>query len=263
MNDRLPMRPERGTPARPEGKTPARPGSRSPAHRAADGSGPVHTASSLNFTESVGTREQVWDRLGPKIQEKVNARIGRVVEWWATDVNGRNAAAVLGTQAFVTVEPTVNAAGNPAHEIRTLKLDESTFRRATVTAAATPPPPASRAPAGPGSGPGSAPGAPATPLTSRLDGGMTGFLGNLPARAQQLLQEPFLTDDGELWHDFYYFRTGSPHALNGSTLRVWCYLANRRYVTFAAGTGHGYRYDTGPRSWEVTCWRAEVVGNSR
>ncbi len=253
VDDRLPMRPER--PA-----TPDRPGRRLPA-RSAESGGTVHAAGNLNFTESVGTREEVWERLGPKIQERVNARIGQVVEWWATDYSGRNAAVVLGTQAFVTVEPTVNASGNPAHEIRALKLDESTFRRATVNAAAAPARPAARAPerVGPGSGPGT----PTGPLARRLDTGMTGFLGNLPARAQQLLQEPFLEDRGELWHDFYYFRTGSSRSMGGATLQVWCYLADRRFVTFAHGTGHGYREDTGPRSWELTCWRAEVLGNTR
>ncbi|NUT98552.1 MAG: hypothetical protein HOY78_41740, partial [Saccharothrix sp.] len=128
------MRSERGAaPARPgqQQRLPARPGTPS-------GSGQVHSAGDLAFTESVGTREEVWERLGPKIQERVNAKIGQVVEWWATDFSGRNAAVVLGTEAFVTVEPTVNAAGNPAHEIRALRLDGATFRRAAVTGAAAP-----------------------------------------------------------------------------------------------------------------------------
>ncbi|MEJ2853691.1 MULTISPECIES: hypothetical protein [unclassified Saccharothrix] len=240
---------------------PARPGQRLPArHGGASGSGEVHSAGHLSFTDSVGTREEVWEQLGPKIQERVNAKIGQVVEWWATNHSGRNAAVVLGTEAFVTVEPTINAAGKPAHEIRALRLDGATFRRATVTGA---PPPRAAAPAARTVGPGSPPSAPTSALSRQLGSGMTGFLGHLPVRAQQLLQEPFVDDHADLWHDYYFFQPGSGHGLGGGTLRIWCYLANRRYVTFAAGTGHGYREETGPRSWELTCWRAEVTGNPR
>ncbi|MBB5959746.1 hypothetical protein FHS29_006367 [Saccharothrix tamanrassetensis] len=233
---------------------------RSPARQA--GSGPIHAAGSLGFTESVGTREEVWDRLGVKIRERVNARIGQLVEWWASDTSGRNAAVVLGTKAFVTVEPTINAAGGPAHEIRALRLDESTFRRASVIETVA------KATAAPSSAdnrvaPGSRPGAPVPTSTSRLGEAMSGFLGNLPARAQQLLQEPFVDDHDDLWHDYYYFRPGSAGSLGGTALHVWCYLADKRYVTFAAGVGHGYRQGSGPSSWELTCWRAEVLRNPR
>lgn len=253
VDDRLPLRSDRGSP--PD----RRDQQRSPARRT--GPSPVHAAGSLRFTESVGTREEVWDRLGAKVRERVGARIGSLVEWWATDVSGRNAAVVLGTRAFVTVEPTVNAAGGPAHEIRALRLDESSFRRATVAAPAAGGPAAP--PAAERAAPGSRPGAPAPALADRLGADMSGFLGNLPARAQQLLQEPFVDGHDDLWRDYYYFRSGSAGALGGAALSVWCYLADKRYVTFAAGVGNGYRQDTGPGSWQLTCWRAEVLGNAR
>lgn len=253
MHDHLPVRPDHGgTPVRPDPRRlPARP----------TGAAPVHTAGDLRFTESVGTREEVWDRFGAKVRDRVNARVGQVVEWWATDVGGRNSAVVLGTGAFVTVEPTVNAAGGPAYEIRALRLDESTFRRAPVTEAGAG---RTAVPTGGGAGaPGSRPGAPAPAPADRLGADMSGFLGHLPARAQHLLQEPFAGDHDDLWCDYFYFRSGTGGGLGGAALRVWCYLANKRYVTFAAGVGHGYRRDSGATSWELTCWRAEVLRNAR
>ncbi|MEU5692329.1 hypothetical protein [Actinosynnema sp. NPDC020468] len=247
--DRLPIRsrPGAAVPARRDGRPPAPSG----------GTGPIHAATTLGFGGSSLTREQVWDRLGDKLRDRVNARVGELVEWWAWDVDGRGSAVVLGTREFVTVLPTVNASGGPAHEIRALKLDGSTFRRASVSG-----PPDARpdaAPTGSGSRPGTPPAAPKT----RLSAGMSGFLGNLPVRAQQLLQEPFVGGEGDLWHDHHYYRHGSASAMGGASLQVWCYLADKRHVTFATGVGQGYRPETGPRSWDLTCWRVEVLGTPR
>jgi hypothetical protein len=85
------------------------------------------------------------------------------------------------------------------------------------------------------------------------------MLGNLPARAQQLLQDPFLGGTRPLQFEYFYLRTSGGRGLSGATLQWWCYLTDLRALTFAAGVGHGLREGRGPESWDLTCWRVSVV----
>jgi hypothetical protein len=204
--------------------------------------------------------------LSPTVRERVNQRLGELLEWWAVDYDGQVSAVVLGTRAIIVVEPTVNAAGAPARRINTMRLNGRSFQSVRITAAAEN---AARA-AGRGdadqlsavTGAGSRPGLPpipATALVRHLDEKMSGFLGQLPKRAQQLLQEPFLASSGTLEYNYHYRRIGNRHAIGGTTLNVWCYLTDRVTLTYCAGVGHGYREPFGPVSWELTCWRADVA----
>jgi len=87
---------------------------------------------------------------------------------------------------------------------------------------------------------------------------MAEFLGNFPVRAQRLLQEPFLTNYGELWSDYFYSLLDPGTGVGGAPLEVWCYLANTKYITFLAGVAYGYRESAGADSWKLTCWRADI-----
>lgn len=232
---------------------------------------PAHSAGELLFTAASGSREELWERLGPKVHERVNAKLGALVEWWATEYERKVSAVALGRRALIVVKPIVNDAGRLAHKIESLPLDEASFRSVRVTEAALARPPGpsggpGRSPFRPGgSRPGDPPSGQGAVLSARLGADMTGFLGHLPSRAQHLLQEPFLSSGNRnnLKSDNHYVRLGRPHAIGGAVLEVWCYLTDTRFVTFAAGLGHGYQESTGATSWELTCWRAEVAPRTR
>ncbi|WBB80555.1 hypothetical protein O7606_03975 [Micromonospora sp. WMMD882] len=271
---------------------PRQPGA--PATRATS-TAPVHRPGAVDWTESVASREDCWQRLSPGVRGRVDQRVGRVLDWWATDLGGRVGAVVFGTRALVAVTPTVNAAGQPAYELVTVHLAEQSFRSVVVRGAsptpggqatgATPggPPFGSSTPVGGstpvgsgpigswpgGSGPGgSGPGG-SGPGGSGPGGGgtadlglgpeFTAVLGLLPARAQQLLQDPFLTGPRPLRGDWYVSYAGNPAGLGGAVVRLWCYLTDERSLTFCSGVGHGYRDGAGARSWEATCWRATTL----
>jgi hypothetical protein len=244
---------------------PFRPGE--PAHRPtgapvrADSAAPVHRPGEVQWADSGASREECWQRLSPAVRARVDQRIGRMLDWWATDLGGRVSAVVLGTRALVAVSPTLNSAGHPAYELVTVHLDEASFRSAPVRGSS--PGPATRAAtgAGPvGTAPGSAPGAPSGSLGLGTD--FTNVLGLLPARAQQLMQDPFLTPAKPVRGDWYVSYTGNPASLTGAVVRLWCYLTDERSLTFCSGVGHGYRDGEGARAWEVTCWRATTLPRS-
>lgn len=259
------------TPAARQDRLPARGGS----------AAPIHRPGKRDWADLAFTREQCWERLSPAVRERVNQRIGSLLEWWATDQDGRVTAVVLGTRALVVLEPTVNADGKAATRLNVVHIDESSFRSVRVSEAAGARPSAGqpsnqqadpRRPAGPGSSlssgpvPGGGPGAvssPGVPLARTLDKGMSNFLGMLPPRAQQLLQDPFLHAPQELMYEYFYYRAGTGRGLGGTTLHIWCYLTDHQTVTFCAGRGHGYREGRGVSLWELTCWRASTTPRPR
>lgn len=239
-DDRLPERARAQPPSKRERAA-------APAHRV---DRPVHAAGVLRFTHSP-SREELWQRLSTTVWAKVEAKLGDLIEWWANLQDGRVAVVALGTRALVAADPTSNAQGRRLYSLTSVPLDPGSFRHTRVTEAGRPSPPghATRT-TGPGAGPGGA------GHRFGVSESMAGFLGNLPARAQQLLQEPFRSDTS-LQYAFHAFQPGSPHGLGGTTLQAWCYLTDRRTVTFAAGVGAGYAPATGARSWDLICWRAE------
>jgi hypothetical protein len=246
------------SPAPYDDRAPAAWDSRSLVHNPSDA--PIHQPGELRFGSSVASREELWRRLSPTVHDKVNQRLGRLLEWWAAEYDGRVSAVALGTRALIAIAPTVNAAGSPATEISTIRLNENSFRTARITAGAEPRAGGWGAASSPG-GP-SRPGEPSAPggaLSRYLDDGMRGFLGQLPKRAQELLQDPFVTAETAPRYDYFYRRNGPEQAIGGTTLNVWCYLADRATVTYCAGVGHGHRQSISAASWELTCWRAEVA----
>lgn len=252
-HDRLPMPMVGGVRVRPPNSAMAPVGGAGPAQ-------PVCRPGELRFDGRFVSREDAWRDLGANLRQKVDSRLGSLVEWWAKDIDGRSAAVALGTRALITVTPTVNTSGRPAHEFRVFPLGgEHTFRTAAVgewTAGQ---------PAG-AAGQKIEPGRPAPAAESmpsrRLGRDMAGFLGNLPVKAQHLLLEPFVATSDELWSDYYYVREMLGGANGPVKLTAWAYLADRATVTFVSGVGHGQGDLSGPTRWDLTCRRATVTKNA-
>lgn len=228
---------------------------------------PVHRPGSIRWTDNVATREECWQRLSMGVRERTADRLGTLIEWWAQESDGGISAVALGTHALIVVSPTVNSAGLPASKLLTVNLDEQSFR--TVRFRDTSPrgvATTGRVAAGPATTPGQHPGerpgdrpSSASSLSTRLAPGMTGFLGLLPARAQQLLQDPFLDSGDELRFDCYAYLTGITRSLSGATIHTWYYLTDHRTLTFCAGVGHDYHDGVGAANWELTCWRVNAA----
>jgi hypothetical protein len=244
MTDRLPSRSQDQLPVLQDGGLPQTRGS---------AQSPVHRAQSLKFADATETREELWARLPTTVRQRVEGRYGQLLEWWAeSDEHGRVSAVVLGDQALVTVEPTVNTSGGPAHRVARMSLVPSSFRSVLVNG------PSQAVPGGPDQSlaPSAGPGSGTPSSAERIPRVLAGFLGHLPVRAQTLLQEPFLVGGAELDWRRYYLRHGHGGGMSATNLRVWCYLTDMRTLTFATGTGYGYRDGVGADSWQLTCWRA-------
>lgn len=207
----------------------------------------IHAVTPLGFEGSTLTREELWERLDPKARAKAEESEGNLLQWWAAEVDGRVKAVRLSTQALVILTPTLNQQGKPATRVHPIQLDRSSFRsrrEATVVEPVTP-------------SAGQRTDTVETPLSRQLDAGIKALLGQLPARAQTLIQDPFLRAGNELKYDYHYYRTGNPRSFSSGTLYTWCYLVDEKTVTFCAGTGLGFREPEGAESWQVTCWQAQ------
>ncbi|GLF99585.1 hypothetical protein [Streptomyces yaizuensis] len=215
--------------------------------RAAGVDAPLHGAGRLGFVRRPG-RDHWWEQLSPKVRDRMVARVGPVVEWWAychrTDEQ-RPYAVVLGERGLAECTPTTNDRGGPAQLITVVPFVPSSLRHAVVVQRA------GRRPSGGPPLPGVDPPDRATgvvPLTER----MRGFLGNLPPEAQSRLQWPFVNGDTLDRSDRYY--VGSDDELD-----IWCYLAGRRWVTFVSGHGTGLSGPAHRASWRLVCRQAEVA----
>lgn len=215
--------------------------------RAAGARAPVHDAATLEFVDRPG-RDHWWHRLGEGVRDRMAARVGPIVEWWAychrTD-SERPYAVVFGERGLAVSTPTVNDRGGPAQLLTVVPFVPSSLRHAVVVQkpsrlsfgrAALPP--------------GDVPerGAEELPLPAR----MRGFLGHLPAEAQGRLQWPFV--NGDVFDRGDYFYSGDEDELD-----VWCYLAGRRWVTFVSGHGTGLSGPAHRASWRLICRQAEVA----
>jgi hypothetical protein len=86
-----------------------------------------------------------------------------------------------------------------------------------------------------------------------LSSAAKGIIGNLPPRAQELLQAPFNAGQTLLRCDWWY--VGSEHRLSS----FFVFLAGARHVTAAVGTmdipvGH----TAATSHWSLTCYRIDV-----
>jgi hypothetical protein len=215
----------------------------------------VHTPGEL-YLEPGLSPDECWELLSPNVRDRVLARAGRIVERWAYQAgDDRVAVVALGERGLVTVEPTVNARGGPASSVQLLAAATGSARSVQIaedTAAARHATPATYPPS---QGYG---GARRPEIADRLPPDFVKFLGNLPARAQSLLQDPFTTGNEALYCDHFYRQAGASQSAGLKTLRVWCYLTDRRRVTFLSGQGVTYGLSFAAARWHLTCWRFDV-----
>ncbi|MFF3441137.1 hypothetical protein [Streptosporangium sp. NPDC002721] len=210
---------------------------------------PTYPAGDVPTVPDMAGRERAWEMLNPVVRQKMEARAGEVLEWWAHQWSAEQIyGVVLGSHALCEATPIVSAAGRRQHEITYLPLDPASFRFEEIHDR-TPP-------AGAGGGGTGAAGAAATGRESGFSQEFRDFLGHLPHRAQVLLQEPF--GGGEKPRSFWYYED-SDNLVN-SGWSIWCYITDGRKVTFASGTRSQPRgYAGSPFTWRLICRIAHVA----
>ncbi|WP_433533247.1 hypothetical protein ACQPYA_15220 [Micromonospora sp. CA-263727] len=252
MSNHLPL-PEHRSAGRAAGRTAPGPvagraGSEAVPSRAAGVAPPVHEAATLGLVDRPG-REHWWEQLGERVRDRMEARVGPVVEWWADRHHldaRRPYAVVLGARGLAVCTPTVNDRGGPAQLLTVVPFVPSSLRHAVIVQK-----PARWRRGSPSlpAGDSAPPAVAGLPLSPRL----RDLLGNLPADAQARLQWPFVNGDVLVDSDHYY--RGTSHELD-----VWAYLAGRRWVTFVSGHGTGLSGPAHRASWRLICRQAEVAG---
>lgn len=213
---------------------------------------PVHERKAPVWTDAPLTREECLQLLPSKVRETAFERIGASIEWWATDLSNHEGIMLVafGSKALVVVTPAAGREGKPAFKLETIQLEEKSRRKAHLKEVASQAPPAG---AKPPQGVGQA------DLARRMTS-MHRFLGLLPSRAQQLMQEPFAGGTDELDTDYLIFRYGASETSSGAQVHLWGYITDRRVLTVCSGVGYGYRDGTGASSWDLNCWRVETAG---
>jgi hypothetical protein len=189
--------------------------------------------------------------MSAKIRGRLTELAGDVIEWFAWSdpfaSDNRPRAVVLGTLALCVAEPRIDATGRPVYELNRYEFVPGSHKTVPVKhrpgaagVAAKGAPQAERSVPQPSNGLG---------LSSRE----LGQLGNLPPKAQELLQAPFGSKDPVQRCEYWY---------SGRANRLDTYmfiLAGRHYVTAAVGTqqvpvGHS----VATAHWELTCHRLAV-----
>lgn len=209
---------------------------------------PVHEAGEMGLG-GARLRQECWNSLGERTRARLHEHAGDVIEWYASEDessgDGRCYAVLFGDRGLSIAEPRVSTDHRPVYAVSAFLFDPSSLRHVQIDH--RPPPRAPRSPAPPKG--------PAEPVKDiGLTAAARGIVGNLPPRAQELLQAPFLTGQQLLRCSWAY--EGFEHRLD----MFMFYLAGPRDVTVAAGTkvvpaGH----TDATAHWALTCYRASVV----
>jgi hypothetical protein len=201
-------------------------------------------------------RDDCWKMIGAPVRDRIRQRSGEIIEWWAgipDGSDGRPIAVVVGRNAAVFAEPRLNTEQRPVYVLAVYDLDFGSIREGPVEHR---PARDSRLRLKPRTAPAAGPQAPPGPPVQGLTASARGVLGNLPQRAQELLQAPFLTAE-VLRCEWHY---------EGSARRLDMFgivLAGAQELTLATGTkdipdGHT---ETSAH-WSLRCYRATVTGRS-
>ena len=217
---------------------------------------PTYGGSGLPLDDRYPSRDESWAQMSAKIRDRVSELAGEVIEWFASldpySSESRPRAVVLGTRALCVVEPRIEATGRPVYEINRYEFVSGSHK--TVPVEHRPGPRGGRTA---GASASAAPHAGPSPLQSKSDLGLssreTGQLGNLPPKAQELLQAPFSAKDPVRRCEYWY---------SGRANRLDTYmfvLAGRHFVTAAVGSqqvpvGH----TVADAHWNLTCHRLAV-----
>ncbi|MDP9793931.1 hypothetical protein J2S43_002443 [Catenuloplanes nepalensis] len=208
---------------------------------------PVHQARELEMSAVALDADECWASLGAALRARIEQRAGPVVEWWAWEQDGRVHVVVLGRIAFVRCIPTTTARGS-AHRVETMRLMPETVRTVPIR---------DNAPRnGPRVGNRSAE---ESAGAGRIDlpADFRAVIGHIPARAQILLQEPFVTHSGPLLADSCVYQTVNRRGMGSVTMKLWCYLTDYRTLTVVSGTGVSATPGS-PVGWDLMCRRIAV-----
>ncbi|MFB4314687.1 hypothetical protein [Actinomadura sp. 21ATH] len=206
---------------------------------------PLHRAEAMRFGGR--PRQEYWEAIGPRTRQRLHELAGGVIDWFAaadaSAADGRPYGVVFGDRGLAIAEPRIDTAHRPVYAISAFVLDPGSLRHVAIDHR-PPPGPAPFAPAGTAGAAGPDIG---------LSPAAKGVLGNLPPRAQELLQTPFTQGRRLLCHDWWY--EGAEHRLSAFIL----FLAGAKDVTVAVGTkdvpvGH----TDATAHWSLTCYRASV-----
>jgi hypothetical protein len=216
---------------------------------------PTYRGSGLPLDDRYPPREESWAAMSAKIRGRLTELAGDVIEWFASSdpfsSENRPRAVVLGTLAFCVAEPRIDATGRPVYELNRYEFVPGSHKTMPVkhrpggAAVATKVAPQTEGSLPPPSGRPSG----WLGLSSRE----LGQLGNLPPKAQELLQAPFSAKDPVQRCEYWY--SGRPNRLDTYML----VLAGRHFVTAAVGTqqvpiGHS----VANAHWDLTCHRLAV-----
>ncbi len=212
---------------------------------------PVHAPGAMPTSPTTLTMDELWGMLDPRVQARIIERAGRIhTRFTYEDTPGRVVAVVLGDRGLVMAQPTVNRSGGPATALTQLGAQPGTERSMQVDADTS-----TERHFAPTAANAATPVRPPLPLPADF----AGFLGNLPARVQELVQDPFIGTTRDLQCDHYYTTSSRGHGIGGSTMQTWCYLTDRRTVTFAWGTGFAVGGSFAQARWRQTCVRFTVA----
>ncbi|WP_173095251.1 hypothetical protein [Actinomadura verrucosospora] len=189
-------------------------------------------------------RAECWESIGPRTRQRLAELSGTAIDWFTgrdPAADGRPYAVTFGHAGLSIAEPRINTDHRPVYAISSFQFAPGSLRHVAVDHRPAPQP-------------GPAAGAAAPPPEIGLSQAAGGVLGNLPPRAQELLQTPFLQGQKVLRNLWYY--EGFEHRF---TAFVY-FLAGANDVTVATGTmvvpaGHS----PATAHWSLTCYRASVA----
>jgi hypothetical protein len=189
--------------------------------------------------------------LSPKIRDRLAELAGEVLEWFTehpASSESRPRVVVLGTRALCIAEPRIDSAGRPVYVLNHYEFVPGSHKKIPVK----------YRPGRNEAAPSQAARQPGASLPRResdlgLSSRDAGQLGNLPPKAQELLQAPFSSKDPVRRCEYWY--RGSPHRLDIYML----VLAGRHFVTAAIGTQEVPVGHTAANAhWNLTCHRFAV-----
>jgi hypothetical protein len=208
--------------------------------------------SGLPLDDRYPTREESWAALSAKIRDRLTELAGDVIEWFASSdpfsSENRPRAVVLGIRAFCVAEPRIDATGRPVYELNRYEFVPGSHKAIPIEHR-----PGARGVAAAKAPPKTGPSAPQPKSQLGLSPRDVGQLGNLPPKAQELLQAPFSPTDPIRRCEYWYFG-------RANHLDIYMFvLAGRHFVTAAVGTqqvpiGH----TVANAHWNLTCHRLAV-----
>lgn len=213
---------------------------------------PTYRGSGLPLDDRYPTRDESWAAMSAKIRGRLTELAGDVIEWFATSdpysSESRPRAVVLGTQAFCVAEPRIDPTGRPVYELNRYEFVSGSHKAVPLEHR-----PATRGAAPARVSPQAGPSLPHPNSDLGLSSREVGQLGNLPPKAQELLQAPFSSRDPVRRCEYWY--SGRANHLD-----VYMFvLAGRHFVTAAVGTQHvPVGHTVANAHWNLTCHRLAV-----